>query len=133
MLINSINTINSFKNLQKWEISWQSRRSGGWGKSFSGRVGRNGTHLSTNFITSSQLLKLFIEPILMNVLLWTIDLRFSWNFRRPPTLTHFSIWEWFQCRQKCSPSKKTFIFLLKTFVEPSLTSKMEPFAKIPNS
>ena len=87
----------------------------------------------TNFITGSQLLKLFIEPILMNELMWMIVIRFSWNFRGPPTLPHFSIWERFQWRQKCSSSKKTFSFLLKTFVEPSLKSKMEPFAKILNN
>ena len=42
-----LETTNSFKILQNWEISWQNRRSGGWGGSFPGRVGRNGTNLST--------------------------------------------------------------------------------------
>ena len=86
----------------------------------------------TNIITNSQLLKLFIEPILMNVLMWMIAVRFSWNFQRPPPSLHFSIRELFQCRQKIFSSKKTLIFLFKTFVESSLTSKMEPFAKILN-
>ena len=86
----------------------------------------------TNLITNSQLSKLFIEDILMNVLMWVIGIRFSWNFHLPPASWHFSIRELFQCRQKISSPKKTFIFLFKTFVEPSLTSKMESFAKVLN-
>ena len=38
-------------------------------------------------------LSLFIEPILMNVFIWMIVVQFFSNFRRPPTLLHFSIWE----------------------------------------
>ena len=38
----------------------------------------------TNLITNSQLLQPFVEPILMNVLMWMIVVRFSWNFQRPP-------------------------------------------------
>ena len=34
----------------------------------------------TNLIANKQLLKPFREPILTNVLIWMIVVRFSWNF-----------------------------------------------------
>ena len=34
----------------------------------------------TNLIANSQLLKLFIELILTNLLIWMIDVRLSWDF-----------------------------------------------------
>ena len=43
-----LETRNYLEIFQNWEISRQNRRSGGWGRSFAGRTGRNGTHLSTN-------------------------------------------------------------------------------------
>ena len=64
--------------------------------------------------------------------MWMIGSQFSWNFQLPAASQHFSIRELFQCRQKISSPKETFIYLFKTFVEPSVTSKMEPFAKVLN-
>ena len=43
----------------------------------------------TNFITNSQLSKLFIKHILMNVLMCMIGIQFSWNFQLTPALRHF--------------------------------------------
>ena len=43
-----LETVIFLKNLQKREIFWQSRRSAGQDRSFPGKVGRNGTNLSTN-------------------------------------------------------------------------------------
>ena len=43
----------------------------------------------TNLIANKQLLKPFIEPILTNVLIWMIVVRFSWNFKRPYSSPHF--------------------------------------------
>ena len=83
-----------------------------------------------NLITNSKLSKLFIEHILMNVLMWMFGVGFSWNFQLPLASRHFSVRELFQCRQKISSPKKTFIFLFKTFVESSLTSNMKFFGKV---
>ena len=84
----------------------------------------------TNLITNSQLLKLFIEPILMNVWIWMIVVYFFWNFQRPSPSPHFSIREFLM--QTKNFLIKENIFLFKTYVEPGLTSKIKPFAKILN-
>ena len=85
-----LETRNSLKNVQNREISWQNKRSGCWGSIFRGRVGEM-EHICqvTNLIANKQLLKPFIEPILTNVLIWMIVVRFSWNFKRPYSSPHF--------------------------------------------
>ena len=98
-----LKTRNSFKNLKNREISWQGRRSGSWGRSFTGMVWRNGTHVSTSWVT--------VYGIRFNDCINLDDCRpIFMEFLTTSPFLHFSIRQLFQCRQKISSSKKTFAF-----------------------
>ena len=66
----------------------------------------------TNFITNSQLSKLFIEHILMNLLMWIIGVRFSWNFQLPPASRQL-FGNYFNVDKKFSHRRKHLFFYSK--------------------
>ena len=106
-------------------------------------------HMPTNqLIANSQLLKPFIEPIL---LIWMIVIRCSWNFERPPSSGIFRCCNYFSMVKKITHRRKHSFFDSKrswidrynwkkylidnseAYSEPSLTFTMEIFPNIFNS
>ena len=98
-------------------------------------------------IANSQLLKPFIEPIL---LIWMIVIRCSWNFERPPSSGIFRCCNYFNMVKKITHRRKHSFFDSKrswidrynwkkylidnseAYSEPSLTFTMEIFPNIFN-
>ena len=143
-----VRTRNSFKYLQNREISWQNRKSGGWGRSsFLGRLEEMERICQlTNLIANSQLLKSFIEPnISTNILIWMIVSPFSWNLQRTPSDRSFQCHNYFHMNKKLTHQRNRYFFYSKrswidhynwkkylidnpeAYSEPSLTFTMELF------
>ena len=95
----------------------------------------------TNLTTNSQFLKLFIEPILTNVLIWMIVVSFSWNFQCPnyfnmdKKFIHQREYSYFDSKRPWIDHynwKKYLIDNSEVYSKPSLTFTMELFANIFN-